>query len=120
MDVRSILGGCNEFSQTGLENSLLTGIWEGCVCLWVCVCVCVFSLLLLINPGGKLGSSVLLHFIAEVFPSLDFPCFTYSSDKTGEQMGLGGETTSASCWVEELLKASDEHMNSFSFFSTRI
>lgn len=47
----------------------------------------VFTLLLLISPGGKLGNSVLLHFIAKVFLFLDFPHFTYFSDKQESKWG---------------------------------
>ncbi len=41
------------------------------------------TLLLLINPGGKLASSVLLHFI---LPKL-FPCFTCFSEKQESRWG---------------------------------
>lgn len=75
VDVSSILGGGNE---TVLEKRPRTG--RGGYSERV-------TLLLLINPGGKLGSSVLLHFIAKVFLSLDFPCFTYFAEKQESRWG---------------------------------
>ncbi|TNN49381.1 hypothetical protein EYF80_040393 [Liparis tanakae] len=41
------------------------------------------------TPGGAFGSSVLLHFIAKVFPSLGSSRFTRFTEKTGEQMEGG-------------------------------
>lgn len=45
------------------------------------------TLLLHTNPEGELASSVLLHFIAKVFLSFNFPCFTYLTEKLESRWG---------------------------------